>query len=388
MDFLWNLGDASWGANERLGLLFSPTLKGGLGFSSVSGERESLELCEECGSPLVDGRCGTCGAGYSDGTSPIGAAPLDRRELSRVLGRNVGTRAHGSYALSMQQEEGMAPLRREIGLLVERFEAPPEVKATVERNAERLALGILEELGPTKAAIASVAQEFLRLGRSIAGVSSHIAEVHPGIDSLKDLVIEIYPEHGGQVRVLVNGRVRPHSSHSAGLFRRLRIPLFASDCGALVELRDARLTKGGYDARRVQPQGPTEFVIKTNDNSFELFKVLEKARLLGGLGERNAGMTSTLRKYSISKLPLTDTLLREAGLINDVGAEYVKRYARKAANGHGRSPRKLAEEALQESCAKVVPKSLSDLLVTKYHLKPSAVRFLLVTNEPADYWQG
>ena len=336
----------------------------------------------------MDGRCGNCGTGYNGGASPVGAAPLDRRELSRVLGRNVGTRAHGSYALSMQQEGGMAPLRREVERLVERFEAPPEVRGTVEKNAERLALGIMAELGPTKAAIASVAQEFLRLGRSMADVSSHIAEVHPGIDSLKDLVIEVHPKQGSEVSVLVKGRVRSHSSHSAGLFRRLRIPLFASDCGALVEIRNARLTRGGYDDRRVQPHGPDEFVIGTNDTSFELFKVLEKARLAAGLGDRNAGVTTALRKYSISKLPLTDTLLREAGLINAVGAEYAKRYARKAANGHGRSPRKLAEEALQEACAMVVPKSLSDLLVTKYHLKPSAVRFLLVTNELTDYWQG
>jgi hypothetical protein len=288
----------------------------------------------------------------------------------------------------MQQKEGMAPLRREIELLVERFEAPPEAKATVKKNAERLALGIMDELGPTRAAIASVAQEFLSLGRSMADVSSHIAEVHQGIDSLKDLVIEVQSKNGGEVLVLVNGKVRPHSSHHAGLFRRLRIPLFASDCGALVQLRGARLTRNGYDTRRVQPHGPTEFIIITNDTSFELFKVLKKARLAGGLGERTPGVVTALRKYSISKLPLTETLLREACVINEVGAEYVKRYARKAANGRGRSPRKLAEEALQEACAGVVPKSLSDLLVAKYHLKPAAIRFLLVSSEPADYWQG
>jgi len=258
----------------------------------------------------------------------------------------------------------------------------------VGKNAERLALGIMEELGPTKADTASVAQEFLRLGRSMADVSSRIAEVHPGIDRLKDLVVEVRPKHRGEVGVLVNGRVRPHSSHNAGLFLRLRIPLFASDCEGLVEFRDARLTRDGYDARRVQPHGPTQLVIKANDSSFELYKVLEKARLAGGLGERNAGVATALRKYSITKLPLTAILLREAGLINEVGAEYVKRYSHKAANGRGRSPRKLAEEALQEACTRVVPKSLSDLLVAKYLLKPAAVRFLLVTSEPVGCWQG
>ena len=284
-------------------------------------------------------------------------------------GCSGGTWAPGRTGLTpfpCSRKRGWLPFGERSTCLVERFEAPPEVRATVEKNAERLALGIMDELGPTKAAIASVAQEFLRLGRSMADVSSHIAEVHPGIDSLKDLVIEVNPRHGGDIRVLVNGRVRPHSSHSAGLFRRLRIPLFASDCGGLVQFRDASLTRDGYDARRVQPRGPTQLVIKANDTSFELFKVLEKARLAGGLGERNNGVTTALRKYSITKLPLTDTLLREAGLINEVGAEYVKRFARKAANGRGRSPRKLAEEALQEACERVVPKSLSDLFVAKY----------------------
>src|SRR5579863_6142015 len=114
-----------------------------------------LDLCEECGSPLEDGVCRSCGMGFSDGASPVGAAPLGRGELSRVLGRPVGARAHGSYALSMQQDEGMAPLRRHIDRLVEQFNTSPQVKATVKQNAERLAVKIMREIGPTKAAIAS-----------------------------------------------------------------------------------------------------------------------------------------------------------------------------------------------------------------------------------------
>jgi hypothetical protein len=346
----------------------------------VAGE-EPLELCEECGSPLVEGRCGACGGGFSDRASPVGAAPLDRRELSRVLGRNVGARAHGSYALSMQQEEGMAPLRREIDLLVERFGAPPEVKATVKRNAERLAIGIMDELGPTKAAIASVAQEFLRLGRNMTDVSSHMAEVHPGIDSLKDLVVEVYSKHEEGVRVLVNGRDRPHSAHAVGLFRRLRIPVFASDAGALVEIRGARMSRNGYDPRRVHPQGPSEFVIRSDDASFELFKVLKEARLTGALECTGEKLDALLRKYSVSKLHTTRLLLKEAGMLNPVNAEYAQLFRIKAGDGQGRSPRKLAEEALLEACEDLVPECLSDLIVRKYHLKPSSVRSLVVKHE-------
>ncbi|MGH9917470.1 MAG: hypothetical protein ACRD6W_01150, partial [Nitrososphaerales archaeon] len=89
-----------------------------------------------------------------------------------MLGRPVGARAHGSYALSMQQEQGMAPLRRQIDLLVEQFAASSEVKAAVKRKAERLAVRIMPEIGPTKAAIASVAHEFLSQGRNFAEVSA------------------------------------------------------------------------------------------------------------------------------------------------------------------------------------------------------------------------
>ncbi|MDA4125510.1 MAG: hypothetical protein OK438_08735, partial [Thaumarchaeota archaeon] len=74
------------------------------------------ELCEHCGSPLdKSGLCWSCaGSGFLSGSSPVGAAPLEKSELSRVLRRPVGERAHGAYALSLQQEEGMAHLRDEI----------------------------------------------------------------------------------------------------------------------------------------------------------------------------------------------------------------------------------------------------------------------------------
>jgi hypothetical protein len=365
------------------------SLKAAAGCYAMVGREESIELCDECGSPLVDGFCVNCGTGYGEGTSPVGAAPLDRRELSRVLGRNVGVRAHGSYALSMQQEEGMAPLRREIDLLVDRFEAPPEVKTTVKRNAERLAVRIMDELGPTKAAIASVAQEFLSQGRSVAQVSSSIAKVHAGMDQLKDLVVEVKPSaYPKKVRVLVDGRERPFSSFRGGIYLKLRIPLFASDDGKLLELKGAAATKRGYDPKRMGRLASwAEFEIRVEERNFELFKVLKEARLAGLPGSRGE-LSVSFRKYSISKLPLTELLLKESGLFNEVSAEYAKRYASRAGNGQGRSPRKLAEEALSEACEAVVPSSLSDLIVSKFKLKPAAVRFLLVRNEPATYWPG
>lgn len=365
---------------------FEP-LKDGSDFTFVFGEGEPLELCEECGSPLEAGSCNSCSSGPRDGTSPVGAAPLDRRELSRVLGRSVGARAHGSYVLSIQQEEGMAPLRKQIEMLVEQFNASPEVKAAAKQSAERLAVRIMEALGPTKAAIASVAQVFIGQGTRLAEVSSCISKVHPAMDRLRDLVVEVYPAPAGEVRVLVDGRERPSRSYSDGLYRKLRIPLFASDGNAHVELRNARLTCRGYDARRVEPLGPSEFRARADESSFELFKVLEEVKLSGDSAGAGADLSAMLRKYSISKLPLTERLLKEAGLLQQVSAEYARLYAHEVGNGRGRSPRKLAEEALIDACEEFVPAYLVSSLQQKYHLKQSGLRSLVVMSELAA-WQG
>ena len=367
-----------------------PALKGGLEFAAMSAtnrDGEPLDLCEECGSPLLGNACVSCGAGYSDGSSPVGAAPLDRSELSRILKRNVGQRAHGSYALSMQQEEGMAPLRKQIDLLVEQFDASPEAKATAKQNAERLAVKVMDELGPTKAAMASVAQAFIDQGRNLAEVSSCISMIHPAVDRLRDLIVQVRPEPEGEVRVLVSGRDRPFRSYDYGMYRKLRIVLFASDGNALVELKGARLTRGGYDEKRVEPLGPTELQVKADERNFELFKILEEARLSGRAAVAGTDRNAMFRKYSISKLPLTERLLREAGLLQEVSARYARLFSERVQNGKGRSPRKLAEEALVEVCEDVVPGCLSNSIGRKYHLKASGLDSLIVVSEFAA-WQG
>ncbi len=348
---------------------------------------DPLEFCEECLSPLEDGYCHSCGVGFSDSAGPVGAAPLARDELSKVLGRPVGARAHGSYALSMQQEEGMAPLRKQIDLLVEQFSASPELKSRVKANAERLAVKVVDELGPTKAAIASVAEEFLMRGRNLAEVSSSIGKLHPKVNRLKDIVVEVYPVQEAVIRVIVAGRERPYRLYSEGLYRKLRIPVFASDSRAVVELRGAALTREGYDPRRVRPLSLSEFELKVDERSFELFKVLEEARLSGRLGTNGNDLKTVVRTYSISKLPLTEELLRAANLLPAVGAEYMSRLGGKLREGHGRSPRKLAEEALIESCSAVVPELVANEMAERHHLNRFRMKSLVVLAE-LGRWRG
>jgi hypothetical protein len=350
---------------------------------------EPAESCEQCGSPLENGVCGSCGIGFSEGTGPVGAAPLDRQELSSVLGRWVGSRAHGSYSLSMQQEERMARVRKEIESLVEQFNASPQTKNSVKMSSERNAVKLLPHLGPTRAAIASVAQEFLSLGRSLAEASLSISKVHPRIGRLSSLVLEVYaPEADGAVEVVVNGRKRGFKSYSEASYRRLRIPVYCWDSGAVLELGNAVLCAGCYPTKRMKVTGPSKFVLVLPEKTFELFKILEEAKLSGAIpnGELVIDPINVVRKYSIAKLPFTEKLLRETGHLNMVNARYSAILRQRLRNGKGRMPRKLAVEALIEACYRGVPSSVCDLVVKRYHLKPSEVSSLLLLPE-LDAWE-
>lgn len=305
---------------------------------------------------------------------------MGRSELAKVLGRPVGVRAYGSYSLSMQQGEGMAPLRKEIEMLVEQFNTSPEVKAAVKQNAEKVSIKIVGGLGPTKAAIVSVANEFIARGRSLLEIGLCVSKVHPKIGRVRDLVIEVYPL-STKVGVLVDGREREFKSSGEGLYRKLRIPLFVGDGSAIVELENARLTSEGYDAKRIEPLCASKFLLKIEEMSFELFKVLAKARLSGAVENAEVKVPEMFKRYPISKLPLTERLMKEAGVLQDVSAEYRRLCAEKESDGRGRSPKKLAEEALIKACKNVAPPALSDLIVRKYNLKPSTLNSLILKTE-------
>ena len=347
------------------------------------------ENCEHCGSPLDEhGTCWSCtGGGFPSGSSPVGAAPLEKSELSRVLRRSVGGRAHGAYSLSLQQAEGMAHLREQIESMVEQFNASPQTKNSVKMSSERNAIKLLPHLGPTKAAIASVAQEFLSLGRSVGESSLYISKVHPRVGRLSSLVIEVYVPDGRTVDVLVNGRRREFKYQSEGLYRRLRVPVYCWDEGAFLELNNAVLCAGRYPAKRMRAVGP-KFLLVLPERTFELFKILEEAKLSGAIpaGELVVDPINVVRKYSVAKLPFTERLLRATGYLNAVNGRYSAILRQKLRYGNGRMPRKLAEEALIEACHREVPGSVCEMVVQRYHLKPSEVSSLLLLPE-LDAWR-
>jgi hypothetical protein len=350
------------------------------------------ELCEHCGSPLDEsGLCWSCGGagGFQAGSSPVGTAPPDRSRVKGVFGRNVGNRAYAAYFLSTQQEEGMSHLRDEIESLVEQFDASPELKRTVKQSSERYAVKLLHDMGPSKAAIASVAHEFLARGRTMGEVSFCISSVRPRVARLGGLIARVYvPDESVQPEVLVRSRPREFVSYSEGLYRRLRIPVYCWDDGALVELRHAVLCRRGNMEKRMRVLGPSRFRLILPERTFQLFKILEDAKLSGAVSSSELVIdpSQVARKYSIARLPFTERFLRETGYLNRVAARYNDALKQKLINGRGRMPRKLAEETLMEACQAEVPQFVSDLVVAKYRLKPTEMSSLVVLPE-LEAWQ-
>src|SRR5208337_3498352 len=130
------------------------------------------------------------------------------------------------------------------------------------------------------------------------------------------------------------------------------------------------LCRGGYPAKRVRVLGASKFALVLPERTFQLFKILEEAKLSGAIPnwELVVDPLNVVRKYPIAKLPFTERFLRETGYLNAVNARYSVTLREKLRNGRGRMPRTLAEEALVEACRREVPGFVSDLVVKRYHL--------------------
>ena len=247
-----------------------------------------------------------------------------------------------------------------------------------------------KELGPTKAAIASVAQEFLNRGRTMAEVSFCISKFHPRVGRVAGLVVRVYvADESVEPGVLVNSRRRDFLSYSDGLYRRLRVPVYCWDGGALIELRNTVLCRRGNPEKRMRVQGPSRFTLILPEKMFQLFKILEEAKLSGAVSSSELVVVDPMhiaRKYSIPRLPFTEKFLRETGYLNRVNTRYNAILRQKLVNGRGRMPRKLAEEALVEACQTEVPRFVSDLLARRYRLKTREMNSLVVLPE-LDAWQ-
>jgi len=223
----------------------------------------------------------------------------------------------------------------------------------------------------------------------MAEVSFFVARRHPRVGRIGSLLLTAYaPDEAGAPDVLVNSRHRDFKSYPDGLYLRLRVPIYCWDSGAVVELRNAVLCRRGYPSKNTRLYGPSRFALVIPERTFQLFKILEEAKLSGTMQNSESGIdpATVARKYSVAKLTFTERFLRETGYLNRVSARYGAILRQRLADGKGRMPRKLAEEALIEACNREVPCFVAELIVRKYRLKPTEMSSLIVLPE-LEGWQ-
>lgn len=375
-------------------------------------DAEPLELCEDCGAPLHGRVCPNCSSSgyrvptdYYDGSNPYGEAALGREKLGAVIDRTVwdqearklrkGAASPGAretnFLNSMLQDQRQVQIHKRVERLVTLFNVSREVQARIAAKAEVQGKRLSKDgrLSLDKAVIVAVANEFLNLHTSFREVSRCIAAVYPAIGELSDLAVDVRTADPEAVTVLVNGAERKFKKLRLGGRRgrevyRLAIPVYVFDNHANVELRNAvflpNFADEHFNARRAEEVNQQVLTLKVDERNYKLFKLLKEARLEAGLTNGEKDVRMLLRRYSISKLPLTSLIMSELGIIGQVQNKFWAILSEKVRDGRGRSPLKLAEDALIEAANQVVfslPDSrgrLAALLRTECSLRSSKLK--------------
>ncbi len=347
---------------------------------------EPLELCEDCGAPLHGRVCPNCSSsGYSavvdyrEGSNPYGEAAMELGKLRAVVDRTVwdedakklrkgavspGAR-ESNFLNSMLQDQRQVQIFKRVERLVSLFNVSREVQERITAKAELQARKLARDgrMGLDQAVIAAVANEFLNLHASFREVSKRIAAAYSEIGELSDLAFDVRTENPDAVTVLVNGAERKFKKVRLGGRQgrevyRLTIPIYISDNHAKVQLRNAVLLPNfadeHFNARRAEEVNRQALTLKVDEKNYKLFKLLKAARLEAGLGKGEKDIRMLLRRYSIRKLPLTSLVMSELGIIGQVQTRFWAILTEKMRDGRGRSPLKLAEDALIEAADQVV----------------------------------
>jgi hypothetical protein len=329
---------------------------------------------------------------YVEHNSPRGAASYTQREVSEILKRSVSKKTTNwvNAVTRDQTEEGLQLLIR---MVVEKLPTQTnhreEKEQLISQEAARLRAAGMKTSDSVFAAAARVLRQ---TGWSTKQVARALGEADRRLLQVDDLVVTVIPlhdcgrahNHADEITVWVDGERREAKLFELAGKPKLRITLYETDSGKLLEVRGAALaaTRGAEkDAEWVSLDDPRRLKILdahrallTTGQSFELFRLLKKAefaeapRAVSGPPSREPTVLNSLwRTCSIEKLPITHEIMYEAGVLQKVKLLYAQKLREKldassfrkrlegAKDGeaHTKTPRLLAEEALLEADAEV-----------------------------------
>jgi len=334
----------------------------------------SAEHCDICGYPLEeDGSCWNCSKKntYLESSSPVHPV-LTQREVSEIVGEPVGNKR---YRALQPQPDG-TNLHIQIDRLASQFGFSEEVRKRIVTEAEPLAARLVddrllnEKFESPKAAAVAVALVLTRQYRmTLKEVTMGLSRVQRDLGRLSDLHFKIQASMKTKMEMKMNGRPEDVKVFVNGERRKVRmkleggpyawvdVPIFVEDNHAKVRVEGGTiLLTDGPQQKQYEVLGPHELRVKTTKESYVLFRFMKKAAALG-IGCPSSSLPSHLdpeelaKKHPITKLTFTQQLVRAAGVsIWGLQDRYRQILTRKMKDCPGRSPRKLAEEAVREAC--------------------------------------
>ncbi|MDG7022925.1 MAG: hypothetical protein JRN45_00230 [Nitrososphaerota archaeon] len=322
---------------------------------------------------------------YSETNSVRGAASLSPRQMAKALGgrkEGIGrkeTNMLNAVSRDTKTESLQLRIRGTVGGLGVGQRLEEAIQGKAEQYAQQMRSAGMAECDVAFTAVAKVMRDY---GWSFEKIVEKAAAMDRRIAAVNDLRLSVLPDRRRRVMVKIGGWERTTKAFEDGTTatRLLRVPLYATDDGELLELKGAvmcthvgRHKSGGAklvcvtEERRLDVLDARRAVVRTG-RSFEMLKLMERVKLSEGvaLAEGPAGNERTnllLKRYWTEKLPLTEYLLANVGALMRFRTRYSELFREKfdrekvgqrlrdPPKGEPllRTPRLLAREALAQA---------------------------------------
>jgi hypothetical protein len=306
-------------------------------------------LCPVCSSPLDDSeRCPKCDPSSLTGTS-FGESTPSRTEFRRIIGRVPSTREH-SYFRSLFTNDEERRIGEAAQAAIERINLDQHTKSALAMRITLMAKRFRSRgLSINESILLAANLELSFLGVDDIRRTSNGQQLQTS--ALRPVTFEVVSEDPHRISVTVAGaqrrfKVWPLNKGGRNCFS-VRLPLYEYDAGAMIAVHKATLVRVA-DKRVSVVDTHTLRLKRCFSKSFHIFKLIKEVVVDGELELPDKSM-AYMRRYSLSSLPLTERIAREAGCAGRLQSRFEQLFKQSLIRGMGRSPRSLAKEAMLQA---------------------------------------
>jgi hypothetical protein len=288
--------------------------------------------------------------GFSASTNPFGEIAPSRSDFRQILGRVPSEKEHNFFK-SLYSDDESRSIHKLVESLVQNLVMNQTAKNSLMERVEGLAKKLIrtKNLGRSDSVLSALCTEASSsFGIGPVELVKRVAEAYPSIARLNSLQVRVKCPDPSRVKVFVGGAERTPKVHRDGMVYLLKFPLYIFDDGAIVKFENGKLAQ--VSDRRARVIDERTLLLKIDPRkAFELFKLMKKAIVDLGTPRYEKDFTMYLRRFPISSMPVTEWMMRQAGCLHLVQRRFAEIFREKLENGMGRSPGRLAVEALTEA---------------------------------------